>query len=82
VRRAALPPVGTLVAQPVPDDQLPRFFADLLRQGALARLVELHIGKPVFFPARRRKSAGSGEVRDWSPSADDRRRKIVDCCRS
>jgi cyclopropane fatty-acyl-phospholipid synthase-like methyltransferase len=36
----------TAVAQPVPDDQLPSHVADLLRQGALARLVELHVSGP------------------------------------
>jgi SAM-dependent methyltransferase len=34
---------GTAVAQPVPDDQVPSHVADLLRQGALSRLVELHV---------------------------------------
>jgi hypothetical protein len=36
----------TTVAQPVPDDEVPRHIADLLRQGALARLVELHVRRP------------------------------------
>jgi SAM-dependent methyltransferase len=36
----------TAVAQPVPDDEVPRHIADLLRQGALARLVELHVRRP------------------------------------
>jgi hypothetical protein len=37
---------GTAVAQPVPDQEVPRHIADLLRQGALARLVELHVRRP------------------------------------
>ncbi len=36
----------TAVVQPVPDDQLPSQVADLLRQGAFARLVELHVSGP------------------------------------
>jgi SAM-dependent methyltransferase len=41
---------GTAVAQPVPDEDVPRHVADLLRQGALARLVELHIHRPRSAP--------------------------------
>jgi SAM-dependent methyltransferase len=37
---------ATAVARPVPDDQVPGFVADLLRRGALGRLVELHISRP------------------------------------
>jgi hypothetical protein len=37
---------GTAVAQPVPDDRVPWHVADLLRQGALSRLVELHVIRP------------------------------------
>jgi hypothetical protein len=37
---------ATAVAQPVPDDEVPRHIAELLRQGALARLVELHLRRP------------------------------------
>jgi Predicted methyltransferase regulatory domain len=34
---------GVAVAEPVPDEQIPWFVADLLRRGALSRLVELHV---------------------------------------
>jgi hypothetical protein len=34
---------GKAVAQPIPEDQLPWFVADILRQGALARLFDLHV---------------------------------------
>jgi SAM-dependent methyltransferase len=36
---------GFAVGEPVPDKQLPWYVADLLRQGALSRLVELHVGR-------------------------------------
>jgi hypothetical protein len=36
--------VGVAVAEPVSDEHLPWFVADLLRRGALSRLVELHVG--------------------------------------
>ncbi len=35
----------TTIAQPVPDAQVPAFVADLLRRGALGRLIELHPGR-------------------------------------
>jgi hypothetical protein len=34
---------GTAVADPIPEDQLRWFAADVLRQGALARLFDLHV---------------------------------------
>jgi SAM-dependent methyltransferase len=34
---------ATRIAQPIPDAQVPAFVADLLRRGALGRLVELHL---------------------------------------
>jgi hypothetical protein len=35
---------ATMIAQPVADAQVPTFVAELLRRGALGRLVELHLG--------------------------------------
>jgi hypothetical protein len=40
----------TTLAQPVPDDEVPRHIAHLLRQGALARLVQLHVHRPQLAP--------------------------------
>jgi hypothetical protein len=34
---------ATAIAQPVPDAQVPAFVADLLRRGALGRMLELHV---------------------------------------
>jgi SAM-dependent methyltransferase len=36
---------GVAVAEPVPDEHIPWFVADLFRRGALSRLVELHVGR-------------------------------------
>jgi hypothetical protein len=61
---------GTAVAQPVPDNEVPRHIADLLRQGALARLVELHLRRPRPAPpgsdrppARRRARSRRSKLR-------------------
>jgi hypothetical protein len=53
----------TRVAQPVPDDEVPRQIADLLRQGALARLVELHVHRPRPAPTVSERPAARPRVR-------------------
>ena len=35
----------TAIAQPVPDTRVPAYVAELLRRGALGRLVELHVSR-------------------------------------
>jgi hypothetical protein len=61
---------GTTVAEPVHDDEVSRHVAELLRQGALARLVELHVRRPRPAPpvsdratARRRARSRRSKLR-------------------